>query len=120
MKTLREEYVEKKFSEVFKTITADNGTEFERLSELEALEVRIYFVHMYSFSEGAKNERHNRIFRRYISKGISIEKYSANQITWYINETNGFSREHFRYKTLAELFEKLLDHVYSVVKIQVT
>ena len=33
LEVLREAYVEEHFSKVFKTITADNGPEFERLSE---------------------------------------------------------------------------------------
>ena len=53
METLREEYGETKFSEIFKTITADNGNEFERLSELEAWGVKIYFAHPYSSWERA-------------------------------------------------------------------
>lgn len=35
MEVLREEYGEEKFTEIFKTITADNGSEFDTLSELE-------------------------------------------------------------------------------------
>lgn len=35
MEVLREEYGEDKFSEVFKTITANNGSEFEDLKSLE-------------------------------------------------------------------------------------
>lgn len=54
METLREEYGVTKFSEIFKTITADNGNEFERLSELEAWGVKIYFAHPYSSWERAK------------------------------------------------------------------
>ena len=76
MEVLREEYGDKFFSKVFKSITADNGSEFSRLSELEAYGVSIYFVHPYSSWERAQNERHNRILRRYIPKGVSIDLYS--------------------------------------------
>jgi len=37
-----------KFSHVFKTITADNGSEFAALSDLKDSEVGIYFTHPYS------------------------------------------------------------------------
>ena len=76
MEVLREEYGDKFFSKVFKSITADNGSEFSRLSELEAYGVSIYFAHPYSSWERAQNERHNRILRRYIPKGVSIDLYS--------------------------------------------
>lgn len=36
MEGLREEYGEEHFAEIFKTITADNGSEFDMLSELES------------------------------------------------------------------------------------
>ena len=76
MEVLREEYGDKFFSKVFKSITADNGSKFSRLSELEAYGVSIYFAHPYSSWERAQNERHNRILRRYIPKGVSIDLYS--------------------------------------------
>ena len=48
MEGLREEYGEEKFTEIFKTITADNGSEFDTLSELEVWGVGVYFAHTYS------------------------------------------------------------------------
>lgn len=47
MEVLREEY-EEKFSTVFKTIAADNGTEFSELSNLEKYGSLVYFTHPYS------------------------------------------------------------------------
>ena len=45
MQVLREEYGEDNFSEVFKTITVDNRSEFEDLKSLEEWGVQIYFAH---------------------------------------------------------------------------
>ena len=59
MMTLREEYGEEHFKEVFKSVTADNGSEFSRLSELEEYGVSVYFAHPYSSWERPQNERHN-------------------------------------------------------------
>ncbi len=42
---LREEYGEEHFNDIFKSVTADNGSEFLRLSELEAYGVSVYFAH---------------------------------------------------------------------------
>ena len=48
MKQLQETYNEH-FSEVFKTITTDNGSEFADLSELEKMaETCVYYAHPYS------------------------------------------------------------------------
>ena len=114
MEVLREEYGDKFFSKVFKSITADNGSEFSRLSELEAYGVSIYFAHPYSSWERAQNERHNRILRRYIPKGVSIDLYSAEQILHFADEMNALPRKQLGYRTPEELFEKFLDKVYSL------
>lgn len=117
LEVLREEYGEERFVKVFKTITADSGSEFERLSELESCGIGIYFAHPYSSWERAQNERHNRLFRRYVPKGVSIENYSAGQILWFADEMNGLPRKHLDYATPEELFGEFLDQVYSVVKV---
>ena len=114
MDVLREEYGDEFFNKVFKSITADNGTEFSRLSELEAYGVSIYFAHPYSSWERAQNERHNRIFRRYIPKGVSIDLYSAEQILHFADEMNALPRKQLGYRTPEELFEDFLDKVYSL------
>ena len=119
MEVLREEYGNE-FSEVFKTITADNGSEFERLSELEEYGVGVFFAHPYSSWERPQNERHNRMFRRYIPKGISIDNYSAQQILKFADEMNALPRRVLEYSTPEELFDEFLDWVYSIDKDRIT
>lgn len=119
MEVLREEFGEEHFAELFKTITADNGSEFERLKELEAYGVGVFFAHPYSSWERAQNERHNRIFRRYIPKAVSIDKYSADQILSFADEMNGLPRKHLGYCTPEELFDEFLDQVYSVINVHI-
>ena len=119
MEVLRGEYGEEHFATIFKTITADNGTEFERLSELEAAGTNIYFAHPYSSWERPQNERHNRLFRRYVPKGVSIDNYSAEQILSFADEMNALPRKILGYCTPEELFDEFLDQVYSVDKVHV-
>ena len=116
---LREEYGDEHFAKIFKTIITDNGPEFERLAELEDWGVGIYFAHPYSSWERAQNERHNRLFRRFLPKGESIDKYSAEQILSFADEMNALPRKHLGYCTPEELFDEFLDQVYSAVKVQV-
>ena len=47
-------YYGSQFATVFKTITADNGTEFAELSQLERYGIMVYFAHPYSFYERSK------------------------------------------------------------------
>lgn len=44
MEVLQEEFGDEYFHMIFKSITADNGSEFSRLSELEAYGVSVYFA----------------------------------------------------------------------------
>lgn len=117
MEVLREEYGEAYFSSVFKSITADNGSEFEGLSQLEKYGVKVYFAHPYSSWERPQNERHNRIFRRYIPKGVSIEKFTAEQILCFADDMNALPRKLLGYATPEELFDWFLDKVYSVTNV---
>ena len=120
LEVLIDEYGEERFAEIFKTITADNGSEFERLSELEVLGTDVYFAHPYSSWERAQNERQNRILRRYIPKGTSMDSYSSEQILSFADEMNAMPRRILGYCTPEELFDAFLDQVYSVFKVQVS
>lgn len=119
MEVLREEYGEKYFSTIFKTITADNGSEFERLSELEDWGTKVYFAHPYSSWERAQNERQNRLFRGFIPKGVSIECYSAEQVLQFADEMNALPRRILGYRAPEELFDEFLDQIYSIDKVRV-
>lgn len=112
LEVLRNEYGYEFFGTVFKTITTDNGSEFNDLSKLEEYGVKVYFAHPYSSWERPQNERHNRIFRRYIPKGVSIEKYSTEQILRFADDMNALPRKALGYSTPEELFDSFLDKVY--------
>ena len=58
MEKLHEEFGEK-FSQVFKTITVDNGAEFADFVQIEQYGTKVYFAHPYTSWERAQNERHN-------------------------------------------------------------
>ena len=84
IEVLREEYGENFFT-VFKTITADNGTEFSDLSNLEKYGVLVYFAHPYSSWERPQTERHNAFsdalyLREYLLIDI-LPSRSSNMLT---------------------------------------
>lgn len=65
-----------KFSQVFKTITGDNGLEFAELSTLEKdADTKVYFAHPYSSHDRDTNERHNGLIRKFIPKGVAISNF---------------------------------------------
>ena len=110
MERLHEEFGEK-FSQVFKTITVDNGAEFADFAQIEKYGTKVYFAHPYTSWERAQNERHNGLLRRYVPKGISIENFSDEDILWAADALNSLPRKNLGYCTPEELFEAFLDIV---------
>lgn len=109
------DYFGSKFSEVFKTITTDNGSEFAELSKLEEVShTLVYYTHPYSSWEKGSNERHNRLIRRFIAKGKRISDYGIDAIARIEDWCNNLPRKILRYKTPNEMFEAKLDKIYSV------
>ena len=103
-----------KYLEVFKTITSDNGSEFANLSRLEEKGIGIYFTHPYTSCEKGTVECHNRMLRRFISKGKSIDDYSADEIMIFADIMNALPRKLLGYHTPEELFDAELDRIYAV------
>ena len=103
-----------KFSLIFKSITADNGSEFSGLANLEKLGTKIYFAHPYSSWERGANERHNGMLREFVRKGTSIDSYSADEISSYADILNERPRKILGYRTPDEVFENYLDRIYAL------
>jgi transposase, IS30 family len=102
------------FSQVFKTITGDNGSEFADLSTLETdSNTKVYFTHPYSSFEKGTNERHNGLIRRFIPKGNRMSDYSASDISFIEEWMNTLPRRILQYKTPEDLFEAQLDIIYA-------
>lgn len=108
-------YFGSRFSDVFKSITTDNGSEFAELSKLEEYsKTLVYYAHPYSSWEKGSNERHNRLVRRFIAKGERISDYGIDAIARIEDWCNNLPRKILGYKTPDELFEAKLDEIYSV------
>jgi len=98
------------FNRLFKTITADNGTEFANLHNHD---IDVYYAHPYSDWERGTNERHNGLIRRFIPKGEQINKYTENQIQKIQNWCNNYPRKLLNYFTPDELFQKELQSIIN-------
>ena len=114
MNKLQDLYGKERFSQVFKTMTADNGPEFETLSKFERLGTSIYFTHPYSSWERPQNERHNGLLRDFIPKGTSIEPFSDEDVLTMADTLNQRPRRILGYHTPTELFDRFLDEVYAI------
>jgi len=96
----------------FRTITADNGTEFHGYRAIEAAtDVTIYFATPYHSWERGTNENTNGLIRQYLPKGTSLKsltQFQCNAIARLLN-----NRPRKRYGFLSPL-EKLNQRLSSI------
>jgi len=93
------------FDKVFKTITADNGSEFLDSEGIKkSLKCNeIYYAHPYSSWERGSNENGNRILRRFVPKGFDIGKLSPQELQRIEDWVNNYPRRIFGYKTANQM-----------------
>jgi IS30 family transposase len=88
----------------FKTITADNGTEFHRYPEIEsATNTKFYFARPYHSWERGTNENTNGLIRQYIPKGTSMMDLTQAQCDRIAKKLNTRPRKRHGYKTPEEI-----------------
>lgn len=95
----------KRFYELFKTITFDNGVEFlgykglEKSCRKKGERVSIYYAHPYCSGERGTNENNNRLIRRWIPKGMDMSDISEDFIKMIEDWINDYPRAMFDYKS---------------------
>ena len=94
------------FSSVFKTITADNGSEFLNFEEMKnAANVgEIYYAHPYSSWERGSNENGNKLLRRFIPKGTNLNNITEDELQRYEDWVNNYPRRILNYMTANEAY----------------
>ena len=108
------------FSDVFKTITVDNGTEFSYFNELERSctkpdekRTKVYYCHPYSSWERGSNENNNKMVRRIVPKGTNFDSMTDDEVLDMQIWINGYPRRIHDYHSAAELFEKEIAKLVS-------
>ena len=93
------------FDDVFKTITADNGSEFLNSEGIKKAAKcnEVYYAHPYSSWERGSNENGNRMLRRFIPKGTDIGKITAAQLQHIEDWVNNYPRRIFGYKSANQM-----------------
>ncbi|MEY2832848.1 MAG: hypothetical protein RLZZ574_2106 [Cyanobacteriota bacterium] len=87
------------FSEVFKSITFDNGSEFSRYKDMEKKpntklrRTNTYFGRPFKSSDRARNENCNGLVRYYIKKGTAINTIPKQKIKQMNKEINDKKRK---------------------------
>ena len=89
------------FAGVFKTITADNGSEFLDSDAIKkaAKCCEVYYAHPYSSWDRGSNENGNRILRRFIPKGTDIGTITVKELQRIEDWVNNYPRKILGYKS---------------------
>jgi len=92
-------------SEVFETLTLDNGKEFaEHLRVAKELSGDVYFCDPYSPWQRPSNENSNRISRRRFPKGTDFNKISDDEVARVEYMLNNRPRKILGYATPWEIY----------------
>ena len=95
LETLKENYGDN-FNQVFKSITADNGSEF---AELPNIGISVYFAHPYSSWKRCTDERQNDLVKFFISKSKPISQVLDRTIKRAEEYINKMPRKMFNYSS---------------------
>ena len=95
-------------SQLFKTITADNGSEFNGFVDIEkATGVPIYFANPYHSWERGTNENTNGLIRQYLPKRTSMKHITQAKCNSIAAELNSRPRKRYAFQTPLERLEEL-------------
>ncbi|WP_270458485.1 IS30 family transposase [Faecalimonas umbilicata] len=101
------------FDRVFKSITADNGTEFARLHKWgKRAGVDIYYAHPYSSWERGANENANHLIRRFFPKGTEAKGLTKKRIEEIENWINTLYRKILGWRTSEEYYREELEKLF--------
>lgn len=102
------------FTEIFKTMTFDNGTEFSDIAAMEKDgRIKVYYAHPYSSFERGTNENWNGIVRRFIPKGSSFDDLTDADIQRINQYINTLPRKRLNYRTPLDLWHDHLNAILS-------
>ena len=108
--SLEKKFGYKRFREKFKTITVDNGSEFLDYKGIETsfkrstkTRTKVFYAHPFSSWERGTNENTNKLIRRFIPKGSSIDDISLSMIKYIENWLNNYPRRILGYRTPNEI-----------------
>jgi IS30 family transposase len=92
----------------FRSITADNGSEFLDYKSIEKwLKTKVYYAHPFSSWERGTNENQNRFVRRFFPKGTDFSRISLGKLQQTIDFINNYPRSILGGKSSAQLFYEL-------------
>lgn len=109
---IEREYGAAAFREQFKSITADNGSEFLDVDGMQdsvfssKARTSLFYAHPYASWERGTNENTNRIIRRFIAKGRKIESFTRRNVQTIQEWINHYPRRILDFKSPQQCFEE--------------
>ncbi|WP_156300415.1 IS30 family transposase [Streptobacillus canis] len=94
---------------IIKSITSDNGSEFANIKEITDLGIDWYFAHPYCSNERVSNENNNKMVRRFIPKGVSMDHLTKKDVKHIETFMNNYPRKIFNALTSNQVYECLLN-----------
>ena len=94
---------------MFKSITVDNGCEFQDFEGIEIAHRRkgkrtiVFFCHPYSAYERGSNENMNRLVRRFFPKGTNFDDVTKEQVEEAERWVNNYPRKLLGWKSAVRL-----------------
>lgn len=102
--------VRKKYGDIIKSITVDNGSEFAGWQELESMGIKIYFARPYCSNDKGCIEHHNGLLRVFYPKKTDFSKVHQNSLDrGCLRKINNWPRGVLGWKTPQELFNHELE-----------
>ncbi len=105
----------RKFRDLFKTITTDNGKEFYDYEGIETSftgsdisRTSQYYADAYCSWQRGSNENLNKMIRRFLPKGSSFKNISRNEVKRIERWINNYPRKMFGFKNANYIFEEQL------------
>jgi len=99
----------------FRTITADNGTEFHGYRAIEAAtNVSVYFATPYHSWERGTNENTNGLIRQYLPKGTSMKTLTQSRCNQIARILNNRPRKRHGFLSPLEKLNLLLSRRYNL------
>lgn len=104
----------KLFYKLFKSITVDNGCEFQDFEGIEQAHRRkgkrtiVFFCHPYSAYERGSNENMNRMIRRFFPKGTNFDTVTKEQVAEAERWMNNYPRKLLGWRSAASLFDQAI------------
>lgn len=99
-----------RFSQIFKSITSDNGSEFAFTAQMERPDhtgkkrTMIFYAHPYCSGERGSNENVNGLIRRFLPKGRALDALSNEVLLRIQNWINSLPRRILDYLPAQEAF----------------